>query len=226
MMRQKMNIATAVLIPAVLCASLAFVSGLASEGSRANAGQGNATTTRTNNPDGSTTVTTTTTYQDGSTTTTTTYDKDGNDAGTTRVDKQTKDGETTTTTTTYAGNGHETGKTIERVDKDGNRTITVIDPATGGVKSSTTIPAQQPAPETPQPPAAPGPTFKLPLKYLFTSSPGLRTETFTLPSGNKISVNFPDDMSAGDTMTGTVQTEVSGRDEKEKARNHRDLARI
>src|SRR6266849_9361138 len=102
-------------------------------------GQGNTATTRTNNPDGSTTVTTTTTYKDGSTTTTTTYDKDGHDAGTTRVDKQTKDGETTTTTTTYDGNGHETGKTIERVDQGGNKTIIIIDPATGDVKSSTTI---------------------------------------------------------------------------------------
>src|SRR5260370_10948764 len=78
----------------------------------------------------------------------------------------------------------------------------------------------------PQPPAAPGPTFKIPLKYLFTASPGLRTEAFTLPRGNKIGVSFPDDMSAGDTMTGTVQTEVSGRDEKERARNQRELARI
>src|SRR5712691_5110567 len=216
--RRKLKLAMFYLTAFAFCIILAFVGGHGwARESGTNPGQGNTTTTRTNNPDGSTTVTTTTTYKDGSTTTTTNYDKEGHDAGTTRVDKQTKDGETTTTTTTYDGNGHETGKTIERVDKDGNRTITVIDPATGGAKSSTTIPAPQPAPETPQPPAAQGPTFKIPLKYLFTSSPGLSTETFTFPSGNKISVNLPDDMSAGDTVTGTVQTGVSGRDEKERA---------
>jgi integrase len=41
------------------------------------------------------------------------------------------------------------------VDKDGNRTIIVIDPATGGVKSSTTIPARPPTPEPPQPAPSP-----------------------------------------------------------------------
>lgn len=88
---------------------------------------GNTATTRTNNPDGSVTVTTTTTYKDGSTTTTTNYDRDGRDTGTIRTDVQTKDGETTTTTTKYDGSGHETGRTIERVYKDGNKTISTYD---------------------------------------------------------------------------------------------------
>ncbi len=149
--RQSM-VATTFLVTFALCA-LALVVEHASAGkSDPNPSQGNTTTTRTNNPDGSTTVTTTTTYKDGSTTTTTNYDKEGHDAGTTRIDKQTKDGETTTTTTTYDGNGHEIGKTIERVDKDGNKTIIVIDPATGGVKSSTTVPAEK---LTPSPGNAP-----------------------------------------------------------------------
>src|SRR5258707_52022 len=89
--------------------------------------------------------------------------------GTTRVDKQTKDGETTTTTTTYDGNGHETGKTIEGVDKDGNKTIIIIDPSTGGVKSSTTVPAGKPKTAPPRidlPPDEYKP-FKLSLKYTF-----------------------------------------------------------
>src|SRR5260370_5237520 len=98
---RKPKIAIALVIAALLCANLAFVSGLASEASRANRGQGNTTTTRTNNPDGSTTVTTTTTYQDGSTTTATTYDKNGQESGQTIIKQQNNDGESKTTPTTY-----------------------------------------------------------------------------------------------------------------------------
>lgn len=225
--QRQLTIATTFLAAFALCA-LVLVGGHAFAGEEdTNPSQGNTATTRTNNPDGSTTVTTTTTYSDGSTTTTTTYDKEGHDAGTTRVDKQTKDGETTTTTTTYDGNGHETGKTIERVDKEGNKTIIIIDAATGGVKSSTTVPAEKPKTPPPGKPIDLPPDeykpFKLGLKYTFTASPGLNTETFTLPSGSKISVNFPDDMSAGDTITGTVRTEVAGEDEKQRARNQSEL---
>ena len=219
---------------------LALVSGHAFAGkSDTNSSQGNTTTTRTNNPDGSTTVTTTTTYKDGSTTTTTNYDKEGHDAGTTRVDTQTKDGETTTTTTTYDGNGHETGKTIERVDKDGNKTIIVIDPATGGVKSSTTIPAEKPK-STPEgkpidlPPYKYKPDFKIEPKYNWSPitnagykvesriSPGLNTQIITTPNG-KLILNVPDDLYGTDTFTGTVLSEPAGKTEAERARNQTEL---
>jgi hypothetical protein len=217
----------------VLCAGVAFVGGNASvRTSNANP-QGNTTTTRTNNTDGSTTVTTTTTYKDGSTTTTTTYDKDGHDAGTTRVDTQTKDGETTTTTTTYDGNGHETGRTIERVDQDGNKTIIVIDPATGGVKSSTTVPADKPKTPPDLPPYKPKWAWKIEPKYNWSpiisagykvetrTSPGLNSQVITTPNGILI-VNEPE-LYATDTFTGTVQTEPSGKSEAERAQNQAQL---
>ena len=223
----------------LFCFGLAFVGRDASaRKSDTNPGQGNTTTTRTNNPDGSTTVTTTTTYKDGSTTTTTNYDKDGHDSGTTRVDKQTKDGETTTTTTTYDGNGHETGKTIERVDKDGNKTIIVIDPATGGVKSSTTVPAEKPSPSPGKPldlpPYKPKWDFKIEPKYNWSprtsagykvetrTSPGLNTQLITTPKG-KLIVNVPGELYGGDTFTGTVLAEPAGQTEAERAQNQDQL---
>src|SRR5258708_5676016 len=221
------------------CTSLALVGGDASaRESDMNPGQRNTTTTRTNNPDGSTTVTTTTTYNDGSTTTTTNYDKEGHDAGTTRVDKQTKDGETTTTTTTYDGNGHEIGKTIETVDKDGNKTIIVIDPATGGVKSSTTVPAEKPAPSPGKPldlpPYKPKWDFKIEPKYNWSpitstgykvetrTSPGLNTQIISTPNG-KLIINVPDELYGSDTFTGTVLSEPAGKSEAERALNQTEL---
>jgi len=220
------------------CISLALVGGHGwARESGTNPGQGNTTTTRTNNPDGSTTVTTTTTYKDGSTTTTTNYDKEGHDAGTTSVDKQTKDGETTTTTTTRDGKGHETGKTIERVDKDGNKTIIIIDPATGGVKSSTTIPAEKPKTPPELPPYKPKWDWKIEPKYNWkpltragykfetSTSPGVNSETITTPHG-KLMVNVPDELYAGDTFTGTVVTEPAGKTEAERARNQAQLSGI
>jgi uncharacterized membrane protein len=85
----------------------------------------------------------------------------------------------------------------------------------------TASPSPSPSPER-------SPKFKLDLKYnfKFSTSPGLDTETFTLPTGTKISVNFPDDLSAGDTFTGSVQTEVAGKDEQQRARNQSELDKI
>ncbi len=224
-----------VLTAFAFCISLALVGGHGwARESGTNPGQGNTSTTRTNNPDGSTTVTTTTTYKDGSTTTTTNYDKEGHDAGSTTVDKQTKDGETTTTTTTRDGNGHETGKTIERVDKDGNKTIIIIDPATGGVKSSTTVPAEKPKTPPDLPPYKPKWDWKIEPKYNWTpltragykfearTSPGVNSEIITTPHG-KLIVNVPDELYAGDTFTGTVVTEPAGKTEAERARNQAQL---
>jgi len=51
---------------------------------------------------------------------------------------------------------------------------------------------------------------------------GLLTTTFTTPSG-KIAVNLPDDLSAGDTISGTVIAEPSGKDSEEKAENRSEL---
>ena len=51
---------------------------------------------------------------------------------------------------------------------------------------------------------------------------GLHTTTFTTPEG-KIKVNFPDDMAAGDTISGTVIAEPSGATLEERERNSDEL---
>jgi probable HAF family extracellular repeat protein len=80
---------------------------------------------------------------------------------------------------------------------------------------------------SPSPAQAPGPKFKIDAKYKFEfkSSYGLKTETFALPSGTKISVNFPADLSVGDRFTGTLRTELAGKDEKERAKSLAELSK-
>jgi hypothetical protein len=52
---------------------------------------------------------------------------------------------------------------------------------------------------------------------------GLNTTTFDTPKG-KIYVNLPDDISAGDTLSGTVVAEPEGQDDKTRTRNQGELA--
>jgi hypothetical protein len=52
---------------------------------------------------------------------------------------------------------------------------------------------------------------------------GLNTTTFDTPRG-KIYVNLPDDISAGDTLSGTVVAEPEGQDDKTRTRNQGELA--
>lgn len=51
-----------------------------------------------------------------------------------------------------------------------------------------------------------------------TTSDGLQVLVFDLVQG-KIKINLPDDMAAGDTISGTVTTEPYGRDDSEKTKN-------
>lgn len=51
---------------------------------------------------------------------------------------------------------------------------------------------------------------------------GLHVITFTLPEG-QIKMNLPDDMRAGDTISGTVVTEAKGTNSEEKAKNDEAL---
>lgn len=51
---------------------------------------------------------------------------------------------------------------------------------------------------------------------------GTSTTTFETPKG-KIKVYLPDDMTAGDMISGTVVSEPSGKNEKEKERNADEL---
>lgn len=71
----------------------------------------------------------------------------------------------------------------------------------------------------------PSPKFKLERGYQFksTSSPGLNTHSLTFPNGSKLIINFPNDIAAGDTFSGTVQTEVTGKDEKQRERNQAEI---
>lgn len=52
---------------------------------------------------------------------------------------------------------------------------------------------------------------------------GLHTATFELPQGS-VTVNMPDDMAAGDVISGTVIAEPSGKNETERARNQDELS--
>jgi len=52
---------------------------------------------------------------------------------------------------------------------------------------------------------------------------GLNTTTFTTPRG-KVRVNLPDDMAAGDTLSGTVIAEALGKNDKERAANQGELS--
>jgi hypothetical protein len=52
---------------------------------------------------------------------------------------------------------------------------------------------------------------------------GLNTTTFETPRG-KIYVNLPDDLSAGDTLSGTVVAQAEGEDEKTRTQNQGELA--
>lgn len=52
---------------------------------------------------------------------------------------------------------------------------------------------------------------------------GLKTATFDTPNG-KISVNLPDDMSASDTISGTVVAEAAGNTPEEKAKNEDEIS--
>lgn len=56
------------------------------------------------------------------------------------------------------------------------------------------------------------------IKAMSKVGEGLNTTTFQTPQG-KISVNLPEDMAAGDTLTGTVIAEAEGKSPEEKAQN-------
>src|SRR5215470_20128516 len=59
-------------------------------------------------------------------------------------------------------------------------------------------------------------------KVDFKSDNGLCTASFTTPQGI-IRVNLPDDMAAGDTISGTVTTEPTGQNDAERAQNLTEL---
>src|SRR5258705_13296244 len=56
------------------------------------------------------------------------------------------------------------------------------------------------------------------------SADGLYITTFTTPQG-VITVNLPDDMAAGDTISGTVTAEATGQNDAERAQNLAELKR-
>jgi len=83
-------------------------------------------------------------------------------------------------------------------------------------------PTPTPTP-TPTPKPTPGTTNNQVGYHIDTQTAnGLLVTTFDTPNG-KIKVNLPDDMSAGDTITGTVECEPKGKDDAERAKNQNEL---
>ena len=56
-----------------------------------------------------------------------------------------------------------------------------------------------------------------------TVAGGIYTAGFSTPAG-KITVNLPDDLAAGDTISGTVSANPNGKDEAEKQKNTAELS--
>lgn len=73
----------------------------------------------------------------------------------------------------------------------------------------------------------PSPRVKLERDYQFRtiSSLGLNTYILVFPNGSELKINFPNDIAIGDTFSGTVQTEVTGKDEKLRARNQAEIVK-
>ncbi len=93
-------------------------------------------------------------------------------------------------------------------------------PAPNSIATTPTTPSSN-QPTTPaQPSPGPSPEVALvPGYHVDTNAAnGLFVTTFTTPQG-KIKVNLTDDVAAGDTISGTVETEPAGKDETERAQN-------
>ncbi|HWS90099.1 MAG TPA: hypothetical protein VN282_24230 [Pyrinomonadaceae bacterium] len=78
---------------------------------------------------------------------------------------------------------------------------------------------------SPSPSPQPSPQVKLERDYRFksVSSPGLNTHILMFPNGSQLKINLPNDLAVGDTFSGTVQTEATGKDEKARARNQAEI---
>ncbi|PYS68700.1 MAG: hypothetical protein DMF73_16240 [Acidobacteria bacterium] len=60
------------------------------------------------------------------------------------------------------------------------------------------------------------------LQFDSKTTNGLFVTTFDTPQG-KVKVNLPDDVAAGDTISGTVETEPAGKNDAERAQNQAEL---
>ena len=94
--------------------------------------------------------------------------------------------------------------------------------------ATTTPPTTSPSPKsspTPNPTPTPTPSStnnQVGYHVETNSANGLFITTFDTPQG-KIKVNLPGDMAAGDTITGTVETEPKGNNDAERAQNQSEL---
>ena len=77
----------------------------------------------------------------------------------------------------------------------------------------------------PSPGPQPSPQVVLAHGYQFqlTSSPGLNTHSLIFPNGSNLKINFPNNIAVGETFSGTVQTEIAGKDAKLRARNQAEI---
>jgi len=91
-----------------------------------------------------------------------------------------------------------------------------------GTCGAKTIPTPKPTP-SPTPSPTPKSTGNQVGYHVGTNTAnGLFVTTFDTPQG-KIKVNLPDDMAAGDTISGTVECEPSGKNDVERAQNQSEL---
>ncbi len=60
-------------------------------------------------------------------------------------------------------------------------------------------------------------------EFEFKTSSGLITDILTFPGGGKLIFNFPNNISAGETFSGTLQRLITGKDEKQRALNQAQL---
>ena len=74
----------------------------------------------------------------------------------------------------------------------------------------------------PPPPPSVGPSSLPGYQATTTAFPGLNNTLFTTPSGT-VTVHLPNDMSAGDTISGTVEQQPTGKTDPERAQNQSAL---
>lgn len=130
------------------------------------------------------------------------------------ITKTDLDGKEISTETLIYTDGIETSRTKTEVDRSGRKRNYKWDPQKGYVEVATNVTPQTAR----QGESSSAPGFAVASEV----AGGLNTTTFATPRG-KIRVNLPDDMAAGDTLSGTVIAEPQGKDDKERAANKGEL---
>ena len=131
------------------------------------------------------------------------------------ITKTDRDGKEISTETVIYKDGIETSRTKTEVDRKGMKRNYKWDPQKGYVELATNV--------TPQTARQGESSSERGFGVTSEVGGGLNTTIFATPRG-KIRVNLPDDMAAGDTLSGTVIAEPQGKDDKERAANQGELS--